>query len=134
MVVTESHNQCSRPVLTTLSTLNPGNKTLYLCAWKGFSLLHFKNVKDMVKCEIVPQESLHLNGSWQHRPQDDPALSRLKVKIGQHPDFDNNRLSLEVSDSITKLRVIIVSGNTTGWDHCCANIVLQIHKSLFKTL
>ncbi|XP_029196991.1 uncharacterized protein LOC114962203 isoform X2 [Acropora millepora] len=95
MVVTESHNQCSRPVLTTLSTLNPGNKTLYLCPWKGFSLLHFTNVKDMVKCEIVPQESLHLNGSWQHLPQDDPALSRLKVKIGQDPDFDNNRLSLE---------------------------------------
>lgn len=133
MVVAESHHQCSKEVLTTLNTVNPGNKTLYLCPWKGsrFSLQHFTHVKDMLTCEIVPQESLYLNGSWQHRLQDDPALSRLKVKIGQDPDFDNDRLSLEVRDSIAKRCVIIVISNTTGWDHCCANIILWIHKSLF---
>ena len=98
MVVAESALQCQREVLTTLNTLNPGNKTLYLCPWnRGIVLRHFTLVKNLHSCEIVPEESVYLNRSWQRRPQQDPALSKLNVKIGQDPGFDNNRLSLEVS-------------------------------------
>ena len=101
MVVAESHLQCQKEVLSTLNTLNPGNKTLYLCPWnKGFAraLLHFRLVKDLHTCEIVPEESLYLNRSWQHRLHHNQALSKLNVKIEEDPAVASDRLSLEVSD------------------------------------
>lgn len=98
MVVAESHLQCQKEVLSTLNTLNPGNKTLYLCPWnKGFAraLLHFRLVKDLHTCEIVPEESLYLNRSWQHRLHHNQALSKLNVKIEEDPAVASDRLSLE---------------------------------------
>ena len=99
MVVAESHIQCQNEVLPTLNTLNPGNKTMYLCPWnKKPRLLHYQFVKNLHTCAIVPEKSLYLlNGSWKRRPRHDPALSKLVVEIGPDPGFLNDRLFLKVS-------------------------------------
>jgi len=99
MVVAKSHVQCTKEVLTTLNTLSPGNKTLYLCPWsKKPKFTHFHLVKNLQRCEIVPEESLYLvNGSWETRLRDDPVLSKLSVEIGKDPAFDNDMLLLKVS-------------------------------------
>ena len=100
MVVAESHIQCQNEVLPTLSTISPGNKTLYLCPWnKKRLLIHYQYVKNLDKCAIVPEKSLYLlNGSWKRLPRHDPGLSKLVVEIGQDPGFPNDRLFLKVGE------------------------------------
>ena len=101
MVVAKSHIQCTKKVLTTLNTVSPGNKTLYLCPWNrkiSQSQAHFNLVRNFIKCEIIPEESRYLlNGSWKVHPRHDPALSKWIVEIGQHPLFYSNILVLKVS-------------------------------------
>jgi len=70
---------------------------LYLCPWsKKPKFTHFHLVKNLQRCEIVPEESLYLvNGSWETRLRDDPVLSKLSVEIGKDPAFDNDMLLLK---------------------------------------
>lgn len=94
------HFQCENEVLTTLSTEIPGNNTLYLCSWKKkVGLIHFKLTKNLLRCEILSNESLYLyNGSWKLFPLDEQALSKLKVEIQPDPFLEGvNKLFLKVS-------------------------------------
>lgn len=103
MVVAEEYIQCQGEVFTTLDTLNPGNKTLYLCPWSKRPLLkHYKLVRGFQKCEIVPEESLYLNGTWQQRPPYDTALSTLSVEIGQDPAAPSDMLFLKVRANLKR--------------------------------
>ena len=61
--------------------------------------MHFPLAKDLLRCEILPKESLYLfNGSWTIFPRDESALSKLNVEIRPEPAFDNvDKLFLKVS-------------------------------------
>lgn len=94
------HFQCENEVLTTLSTEIPGNNTLYLCPWKKeVGLIHFQLAKNLLRCEILPNESLYLfNGSWKRFPRDELALSKLNIEIRPDPFLEGvNQLFLKVS-------------------------------------
>ncbi|KAM7429856.1 hypothetical protein ABFA07_019352 [Porites harrisoni] len=107
MVVSESHFPCGKEVITTLDSLSsPGNRSLHLCSWNkniGDSLIHYRYLKNLNNCEIVPEESLYLiNGSWKSRSSQDPFLAKLNVKIVQDPVFDNDKLYLKWNSDIGK--------------------------------
>ena len=94
------HFQCQKEVLTTLGTETPGNKTLYLCPWKKkVGIIHFKLATNLLRCEILSNESLYLfNGSWKRFPSDEQTLSKLKVEIQPDPFLEGvNKLFLKVS-------------------------------------
>ena len=94
------HFQCEKAVLTTLRPEVPGNNTMYLCPWKkGAGLIHFNLAKNLLRCEILSNESLYLfNGSWRGFTRNEQALSKLKVEIRPDPSFEGvNKLFLKVS-------------------------------------
>ena len=94
------HFPCQKAVLTTLRPEAPGNNTLYLCPWnKGFDLIHFQLAKNLLRCEILSNESLYLfNGSWKVFTRNEQALSKLKVEIRPDPSLEGvNKLFLKVS-------------------------------------
>lgn len=101
MVVAEKHLQCTNEVLTTLDTKNPGKKSLYLCSWNADPtssqvMIHFQLVRNLQKCEIVPEESLFLvNGSWKNRSPHDSVFSELNVEIGPDPAVYSDKLYLK---------------------------------------
>ena len=104
MVVSGPLFPCGKEVITTLDSLgSPGNRSLHLCSWNkniGDSLIHYRYLKNLNNCEIVPEESLYLiNGSWKSRSSRDPFLAKLNVKIVQDPVFDNDKLYLKVNEN-----------------------------------
>lgn len=99
------HHQCQNEVLTTLSTEIPGNNTLYLCSWKKeVGLNHFQLAKNLLRCEVLPNESLYLfNGSWKLFPPTEQALSKLKVEIQPDSFFEGvDKLFLKWTTNIGK--------------------------------
>jgi len=99
------HFQCLNEVLTTLSTEIPGNNTLYLCPWKKeVGLIHFQLAKNLLRCEILSNESLYLfNGSWKLFPPDEQVLSKLKVEIRPDPFLEGvNKLFLKWTTNFGK--------------------------------
>lgn len=101
IVVGEDHFKCQNEVLTTLSTAVPGNSTLYLCPWKqgAIGLIHFKLAMNLLRCEVLPEESLYLfNGNWKLFPRDEEPLSKLNVEIRPDPALESvDHLYLTVS-------------------------------------
>lgn len=99
------HFQCEKAVLTTLRPEVPGNNTLYLCPWeKQAGLIHFQLAKNLLRCEILSNESLYLfNGSWTSFTRDEQALSKLKVEIRPYPLFEGvNKLFLKWTTNFGK--------------------------------
>lgn len=99
------HFQCEKAVLTTLRPEVPGNNTMYLCPWKkGAGLIHFNLAKNLLRCEILSNESLYLfNGSWRGFTRNEQALSKLKVEIRPDPSFEGvNKLFLKWTTNFGK--------------------------------
>lgn len=104
-VVGDSYRQCHRELLATLNTRHPGNRSVYLCPWSQkptVALLHFKLTKELSRCEILPKESLYLDGSWENFLSNDKPLSTLFVEIHPDPDYDENKLFLKWTNDIGK--------------------------------
>ncbi|KAL9959323.1 hypothetical protein ACROYT_G032637 [Oculina patagonica] len=93
LVMAADHFQCQKKGLIMLSTAVPGNSTLYFCPWKEESatgLIHLKQAKNLLRCEVLPEESLYLfNGSWKRFPRDEQPLSKLSVEIRPDPGLDS---------------------------------------------